>query len=662
MPSLNFGTNYDLHNGPIQQSNGNILSLNRSALYVGSGANVVAAGTIHIPGVLISYNLADVYFTYLASRQNRVAKEAMSIAVRNQMFLDVTLAYSELLRAEGHRAISVQARDEAREIARLTSEYATTGAGRVADANRAATELAKREAILMGAEGDILRASARLCELLNLDPSIRLHPTDAFVVPHPIVPPPMAVAELIAVGLLNRPELRAQRAMIAEAMISLEGSKVLPFSPTVIAGFSAGVFGGGSNLVRPIFGGFGGRSDFDVITYWTLRNFGVGNVAMIRLADAHLQMARFEQIRVLNLVRAEVAEAYAKAHARFAQITASEQAVQAGREALREDYDRTLARAEREVLPIELLNSFRLLAQSRYDYLDSIVDYDRSQFELYVALGQPPADVLARPVPTQGISPSGIPARPGNAPAASARAGRTTSAPGFLPDRSSSYRAGRRPAPRPDGTDDPPAHPRSGPVAGSRDERWAGRRTLSTSSAFSLKKGCFHAIAGLCEAQAGPSEAESPPVRGSDAAGKPLFRLRHPEDELACGRPEPRTGVPQPPRSLHRGCPSMPRGRACPRLTIGRFVSPSGWAIRQVLSASGRSVKTGARTPGRIPSITPAGHQATLNSDLPPAGSDGGSGRIVERHSSPGLRHPPFAFRVPARPVDGLAAGGGTES
>lgn len=188
----------------------------------------------------------------------------------------------------------------------------------------------------------------------------------------------MQVSELIAVGLLNRPELGAQRAMIAEAMISLEGSKVLPFSPTVIAGFSAGVFGGGSNLVRPIFGGFGGRSDLDVITYWTLRNFGIGNVAMIRLADAHLQMARFEQIRVLNLVRAEVAEAYAKAHARFAQITASEQAVQAGREAFREDYERTLARAEREVLPIELLNSFRLLAQSRHDYLDSIVDYDRT--------------------------------------------------------------------------------------------------------------------------------------------------------------------------------------------------------------------------------------------------------------------------------------------
>jgi hypothetical protein len=32
-------------------------------------------------------------------------------------------------------------------------------------------------------------------------------------------------------------------------------------------------------------------------------------------------------------------------------------------------------------------------------YFDAICDYNRAQFELYVALGQPPANTLARPVP-----------------------------------------------------------------------------------------------------------------------------------------------------------------------------------------------------------------------------------------------------------------------
>ena len=49
LPSLNSGLNYDAHTGPLQQANGNILSVNRDALYLGAGANAVAAGTVNIP-------------------------------------------------------------------------------------------------------------------------------------------------------------------------------------------------------------------------------------------------------------------------------------------------------------------------------------------------------------------------------------------------------------------------------------------------------------------------------------------------------------------------------------------------------------------------------------------------------------------------------------
>ena len=64
------------------------------------------------------------------------------------------------------------------------------------------------------------------------------------------------------------------------------------------------------------------------------------------------------------------------------------------------------------MLPIELLNSFRLLARSRCEYLDAIIDFNRAQFELYVAMGQPPVAVLSRPVPTDGIAPTQVEAPP----------------------------------------------------------------------------------------------------------------------------------------------------------------------------------------------------------------------------------------------------------
>ena len=137
------------------------------------------------------------------------------------------------------------------------------------------------------------------------------------------------------------------------------------------------------------------------MAYWTIQNLGVGNVALIRGANANLQVRRFEQIEMLNRVRAEVAEAYARTHARYAQIETNEAAIQSGLLSFTQDLDRIRYRS-RDVLPIELLNSFSLMANARIDYIDAIVDYNRAQFELYVALGQPPANALARPGPHPG--------------------------------------------------------------------------------------------------------------------------------------------------------------------------------------------------------------------------------------------------------------------
>ncbi len=69
LPSINPGLNYDSHTGNLQQSSGNILSVNRSAFYVGAGSNAVAAGTVNIPGVYYNMNVGAGVFAYLASRQ-----------------------------------------------------------------------------------------------------------------------------------------------------------------------------------------------------------------------------------------------------------------------------------------------------------------------------------------------------------------------------------------------------------------------------------------------------------------------------------------------------------------------------------------------------------------------------------------------------------------
>jgi outer membrane protein TolC len=423
LPNLNAGTNFDSHDGNLQQSSGNILSVNRSALYAGLGSEAIGAGTVNIPGVLFQGNVSENVFGYLVAKQLVRQREFDNLAVRNDVLLRVATRYVDLLHGEGRRAIALKTRGEGAEVARITAEYALTGQGRQADADRAAADLAQHDEDILDAENEILTASARLAQVLNLNPSVRLFAIDGWVVPTPLVPEPIPLPELIAIAMMQRPELAAQREAIRQAFLVLRGAQVLPFSPNYIIGFSAGTFGGGSNLVAqpggfptgtatfqgPRFGSFDGREDVDVVVYWTLRNLGIGNVAIVREARARHEMSRLEEVVILDRVRTEVATAYARTHARFAQLKIAEQAIETSKRGFEADLRRTKGLAG---LPLEVLDNLRLLGLSRLSYLQAITDYNRAQFELYVALGQPPADVLARPIPADLVPPPALPATP----------------------------------------------------------------------------------------------------------------------------------------------------------------------------------------------------------------------------------------------------------
>lgn len=407
LPTINLGGSTDAHWGVLQQSTGNILSVRREDVYVGAGANAIAAGTVNIPGVMWNLNISDTIYNTLTSCQEVDRTGFASQATRQDTLLNVALAYIDLVRAEGTRSIAIVTRGDAHELARITAAYLETGAGRKADADRASTEQTRREADVLRAEGGVVRASAALCRLLHLDPSLRLHAIDNQVLPRSLVPDPIPLPELLAIALMHRPELNERRVAIAKSLLSLQGAQTLPFSPTVLIGFSAGGLAGGSNLVaqpvtslpfgrgEPRFGRFDDREDLDAMAYWTLQNMGVGNKAQIDAARSRLSSADFELLVTLDRIRSEVAGAHARIHARFAQIRSCELAVQTSVRGFAEDMNRIQGQ---EGLPLEAVDSLRLLGKARIEYLNAILDYNQAHFQLYVALGKPPAELLMRPV------------------------------------------------------------------------------------------------------------------------------------------------------------------------------------------------------------------------------------------------------------------------
>jgi len=88
----------------------------------------------------------------------------------------------------------------------------------------------------------------RLAREINVDPSLRLHATDGWVVPVSIVPEAIPLSELICIAMTRRPELAAQQQAIVQTLKTLQAAKMIVFSPTIIAGFSTGAYGGGGTF------------------------------------------------------------------------------------------------------------------------------------------------------------------------------------------------------------------------------------------------------------------------------------------------------------------------------------------------------------------------------------------------------------------------------
>lgn len=204
----------------------------------------------------------------------------------------------------------------------------------------------------------------------------------------PPVLPAEDLEELIVVALRNRPEIGAATATVAVAETHRRQEHIRPLLPLLSVGYSAGTFGGGSDQADTRFGHFDGRTDFDALAVWSLDNLGFGNHADERRWKALVGQAAAERARVVDRVRREVAEAYAKSAARL-------QALEVARRQLvvaHEGFQLDLTRARNlEGRPIEVLNSLNLLAAARQELIGAVSGYTEAQFQLFVATGQPPA-------------------------------------------------------------------------------------------------------------------------------------------------------------------------------------------------------------------------------------------------------------------------------
>lgn len=387
LPSLNAGTSYHGHTGDLQRSSGKVLSVSQQALYVGGGARTVAAESVSIPAVNIYSPLTDALFEPLAAKQLVAQSRYDAKATANSILLEVAELHFDLLAAEATLAYRRESSAQAAVIARRTRSYADAQQGRDADARRAATELGLIDRDVLRDEEDAAVAAARLSRRLHLDQSVRVRPVAPSTETVTVVDPGVPLPDLIEIALRNRPEIGATTAGVAAAENRLNEEKFRPLLPTLWVGFSGGGFGGGSNLSPPLVGNFHGRTDFDARLYWTVQNFGLGNLALIKNRRGGVGVALGDRAREVASVRSQVSAAYGRVISARDRIGLTTRQVASAEVGYREDVTRLENTVGR---PLEAVNSLSLLNRARVDRVRAVTEYNKAEFALFVALGSPP--------------------------------------------------------------------------------------------------------------------------------------------------------------------------------------------------------------------------------------------------------------------------------
>ena len=383
LPSIQAGVSYHRHDGTYQASNGAIVDVNRSSLQAGFGTGAAGAGTVPNPGLVARFQATDAIFAPRIAERTAWARGHAAKAALNDQLLAAAMAYLEMMNAAQRQAIASETLANTADLTQLTNDFAETGQGLQADADRMAAELAVRKNEVTRAEEATAVASIRLAEVVSFDAAGRLVPVETTVIPIELVPLGTNPQALIVQGLSHRPELHEARCLVAEACERYQREKYAPLLPSVLLGVSYSGFGGG---LGDQVGSFHDRADFDALAMWEVRNLGFGEREARETAATRIEQRRWEQVRIMDRVASEIAEASAQVESRRRQIEVSEAAIAAARLS----HQRNLSRIrQNQGLPIEALQSIQALDLAQREYLRAVVSYNEAQFRLHRALGWP---------------------------------------------------------------------------------------------------------------------------------------------------------------------------------------------------------------------------------------------------------------------------------
>jgi outer membrane protein TolC len=441
LPDLTLGSTYVHHEGQIQRTEGNVITVNRDSLWLGGGPS-------------LSVSLTDAIFAPHESGRLLRAAFFGEERVKLRVLLEVGDAYFSLLLARRRLARiddllemltserESELRGKAIGLLPLIRAFVETGNALPSDLLRVEVDVLRAREERLRALRDLRLASAELARLLCINPCILLVPAEDFS--KPLVLPgegwfDCCCEELARQALSSRPELAENQALIDAAIVRLRAANWRPLLPSVVLNYNWGGFGGGPKATvrntvpatngpgvvsstslgtSGTIGNFDTRTDFDVSLVWRLRGLGLGNLYEQRDARLAREQRLVQQYQLQNLIMTQVARA-------AEQVRRGRERVGLTHDGLFDKEGKPAGPVYRAIrlnflrvkggqgLPLEVLDSTRRLSDVLEQYSVSLTDFDRARFRLLLVLGLPPQGILdPRLLPVPHCRPPALPGHP----------------------------------------------------------------------------------------------------------------------------------------------------------------------------------------------------------------------------------------------------------
>ncbi|MEX2231173.1 MAG: TolC family protein [Cyclobacteriaceae bacterium] len=378
LPDVYAGIQAHQLSGAVMNGNGNFfLDVSRENLWMGLGLNA-------------TWDFANGIYEVKAERLDARAAEFQTQAKRNDSLLEIIESYFDFLSAQLSTEAYRQLASQADTISRQIEIQVQAGLRYQSELLLSKSNLNHLKVEMLNAMAGYYSQSAKLVNLLNLDPAIKLVSIDSIMSPLTLISEPEEDIRF-DYTYSKRPDIQEMhfrsKALEMERNATTKG---LLF-PELSVGTYGSYFGRLNGQVTPMVPAeypetkkLYPTNEVNVSLMWRIPLGRVFYAGDLKKYDAQLRIQQVQTEQVKAQVNNEIINSLEQLKVAKVQMELALEGSNLAEEALSQSIQRQLLGTVR---PFEILQAQEVFIKSRLNYLNAMATYNKQQYRLFVGLG-----------------------------------------------------------------------------------------------------------------------------------------------------------------------------------------------------------------------------------------------------------------------------------